>query len=72
MEKHTEANDSKERKPAEARGSSRLRTGLLVVGSAIFGGVAVAFWNRRTLGKMRENPAENRSHPEKMDDEAIY
>jgi hypothetical protein len=30
------------------------RSGLLVVTSAAFGGIAVAIWNRRTLAKMRQ------------------
>ena len=35
-----------------------VRTALLVAGSAVFGGIAVALWHRRTLAKMRQNPAE--------------
>ena len=39
--------------------SSHLRTGLLLAGSALFGGIAVALWNRRTLARMRQEfPAE--------------
>jgi hypothetical protein len=30
------------------------RSGLLIATSAVFGGIAVAIWNRRTLVKMRQ------------------
>jgi hypothetical protein len=30
------------------------RSGLLIATSAVFGGIAVAIWNRRTLAKMRQ------------------
>jgi hypothetical protein len=35
-----------------------LQTGLLVTGSALLGGLAVALWHRKSLSKLREpNPA---------------
>jgi hypothetical protein len=30
------------------------RSGLLIATSAVFGGISVAIWNRRTLAKMRQ------------------
>jgi hypothetical protein len=32
-----------------------VRTAVLVAGSALFGGLAVALWHRRTLAKMRQD-----------------
>jgi hypothetical protein len=36
-----------------------LQTGFLIAGSALLGGLAVAFWNRKSLAKLRQpvNPA---------------
>jgi hypothetical protein len=57
--------------PNEPR-SGRLRTGLLIVGSALFGGIAVALWNRRTLTKM-QNPAPEKGQKQPaIEDDAIY
>ena len=72
MRKPTEANDSKEDNAQKEVRSSRLRTGLLIAGSALFGGIAVAFWNRRTLTKMQNPPAEKASAPPSVDEDAIY
>ncbi len=33
------------------------RSGLLIATSAVFGGISVAIWNRRTLAKMRQTPS---------------
>ena len=33
-----------------------LRTGVLIAGSALFGGLAVALWNRRALARLRQLP----------------
>lgn len=40
----------------QAEKPSLLRTGLIVAGSALFGGIAVALWNRHTLARMRQSP----------------
>jgi hypothetical protein len=37
-----------------------LRTGLLIAGSALFGGLAVVLWNRKALAGLRQLPP----HPE--------
>jgi len=55
----------------EAR-PSRLKTGLLVVGSALLGGIAVALWNRRSLMDIRNQPEEENPKPPLPDDNAIY
>lgn len=52
--------------------SGRLRTGLLLFGSAVFGGIAVALWNRRTLGKMQNPPTETPKKISPVEDDAIY
>jgi hypothetical protein len=65
-------NDSKRKDDGQPSPRRRLRTGLLVLGSAIFGGVAVVFWNRRTLTKMQEKPNEENRNPREIDEDAIY
>jgi hypothetical protein len=64
--------DSKiEKPPAEPR-SSRVRTGLLVLGSALFGGIAVVLWNRRTLTNMQNQSQDKVQKPLPVDEGAIY
>ncbi len=50
------------------------KTGLLLVGSALFGGLAVAFWHRRTLADIRQaagqEPTSHRSQG--SEDDVIY
>jgi hypothetical protein len=42
------------------RGFHLLQTGLLVAGSALLGGLAVALWHRNSLAKLRQPvPAED-------------
>lgn len=41
------------------RGLRFLSAGLLIAGSALFGGVAVALWDRKSLAKLRQ-PAHRR------------
>ena len=67
-----EANDSKGNKDQKEQGSSRLKTSLLVVGSALLGGIAVALWNRRSLAEIRNQPPEKDSEPNFGSDDAIY
>jgi hypothetical protein len=71
-----EATDSKERNDQKEPRNSRLRTGLLVVGSALLGGIAVALWNRRSLADI-QNEARNQSEDQaqksiQVDEDAIY
>lgn len=49
------SSDSETRTDPPARKSLRiLETGLLVTGSALLGGLAVALWHRKSLSKLRE------------------
>lgn len=61
--------DSKEENPKKSGKDSRLRTGLLVLGSALFGGIAVVLWNRKTMASM-QNPPQGKPLP--VDNDAIY
>jgi hypothetical protein len=45
-----------------------LRTGLLIAGSALLGGLAVVLWNRSSLSRLRQ-PAEAASQPPVSPDE---
>ena len=41
--------------PTEPSTGLRLvRAGILIAGSALLGGLAVAFWNRKSLAKLRQ------------------
>jgi hypothetical protein len=56
--------------PALSPGLRALRTGLLIAGSALFGGLAVAFWHRKALTKLRqpvEYPEQPSSSPDAED-----
>jgi hypothetical protein len=72
MKKSHQITDSKNNTREEPPSARRLRTGLLLIGSAIFGGIAVAFWNRRTLAKMQGQSQEKVPHPRQIDENAIY
>jgi hypothetical protein len=43
-----------ENQPNSNRGFRFLQTGLLVAGSALLGGLAVALWHRNSLAKLRQ------------------
>jgi hypothetical protein len=47
------------------------RTALLLAGSAAFGGLAVAFWNRKELAEMRSRVSEPGPQPQ-SNEEDIY
>lgn len=64
--------DSKEKQTVKGVGKDALRTGLLLLGSAVFGGIAVAIWNRRTLVKMQEEAEQPDNFAKIPDDDAIY
>jgi len=72
MQDLVETTDSKEKKDQKEQHSSRLKTGLLVIGSALLGGIAVALWNRRSLAEIRNQPPEKDSEPNSGSEEAIY
>ena len=72
MQDLVETTDSKEKKDQKEQHSSRLKTGLLVVGSALLGGIAVALWNRRSLAEIRNQSPEKDSDPPSGGDDAIY
>ncbi|MHB1673657.1 MAG: hypothetical protein ACYCSP_05345 [Acidobacteriaceae bacterium] len=52
----------------------RWSTAFLIAGSALLGATAVAFWNRRTIAKMRiQFPAKSaQSRPQAHADEEIF
>jgi hypothetical protein len=64
--------DSKEESKCKQPTPQRLRTGLLVLGSAFLGGIAVAFWNRRSLADMQNEAQKRPSIQPPADDDAIY
>ena len=43
-----------ENKPKPHTRWHALETGLLIAGSALLGGLAVAFWNRKSLSRLRQ------------------
>jgi hypothetical protein len=55
----------------EKSGRKLLVTGALIAGSALFGGLAVALWNRRTLAQMRREIPEVEADP-LVDKDEIY
>ena len=59
--------DSAPEEPAPAR-LQTLRTGLLIAGSALLGGLAVVLWNRSSLSRLRQ-PMEAVSPPPAGSDE---
>lgn len=50
------------------RGLRLLRTGLIIAGSALFGGLAVALWDRKSLASLRQ-PHPEPEAPSAMEDE---
>jgi hypothetical protein len=72
MQDSVEAIDSKEKNDQKESHPNRLRTGLLVIGSALLGGIAVVLWNRRGLTDMRNQAQESPPKPIPVDEDAIY
>lgn len=64
--------DSERENAKEKPRRRRLRTALLLLGSAAVGGLAVALWNRKALSQMQNQPLESAPKPLPPDDEAIY
>lgn len=53
--------------PPTHRGLRILETGFLVAGSAFLGGLAVAFWHRKSLSKLRQPMTETHPAPVQED-----
>ncbi|WP_158752003.1 hypothetical protein [Acidobacterium sp. S8] len=69
MENTTESVQSKEEK---RKMDGLLQTSLLMLGSALFGGIAVALWNRRTLASMQNPQPPSDFVPTPAEDDMIY
>jgi hypothetical protein len=69
MQEVNKIDDSKE---VSQKKVGRFRTGLLMAGSALFGGIAVVLWNRRSLTKMQNQPNGQADQPQIVDEDAIY
>ena len=72
MGKNKESADSKRENGEKQRRGDAFRTGLLVLGSAVFGGIAVVLWNRRALTNIQNPPPQKDSGPVSVDSDAIY
>jgi hypothetical protein len=72
MQDPLEVIDSKEKNEQKESRPNRLRTGLLVIGSAFLGGIAVVLWNRRGLTDIQNQVEEQPPTPIPADDDAIY
>ena len=64
--------DLKEEDKKQTEKPARTHMGFLPLGSAIFGGIAVALWNRRTLAKMQNRSEESPGNILPLEDDAIY
>jgi hypothetical protein len=64
--------DSKKENTETLQNPKRLRTGLLMLGSAVFGGIAVVLWNRRILASMQDQTREEAKKSSAIDNDAIY
>lgn len=69
MKNSEKPTESKEEKPTR---DGLLQTGLLMLGSALFGGIAVALWNRRTLASMQDPQPQADIPPAPAQDDVIY
>jgi hypothetical protein len=56
-------------KPSSNKGLHAVGTALLIVGSALFGGLAVVLWNRNALSGLRENPTPSKKPSPSPDEE---
>jgi len=72
MKESPKCNDSKDLMGQKEIVPGYVRTGILLLGSAIFGGIAVALWNRRTLVNMQNRSEEPVEKIPSMEDDAIY
>lgn len=62
------SNSESEPKPTAPDRLQALRTGLLIAGSALLGGLAVVLWNRSSLSRLRQ-PMEAVASPVASPDE---
>jgi hypothetical protein len=69
-----EGNESRQQAPGSVRGSSpsKLQTGLLMISSALLGGIAFAVWNRRQIGSIHSQPVPESQGTNSAEDDAIY
>lgn len=58
MESNEQKNDAEQAQSAPSRARKLLRAAIFFAGSAAFGGLAVALWDRKTLAAMRGRGAE--------------
>lgn len=72
MGKNKESADSKRENGEKQSHGGVFRTGLLVLGSAVFGGIAVVLWNRRALTNIQNPPPPSEPEPISADSDAIY
>lgn len=55
MANHSESNTSKVNESASSLSSAWLKLGAVAAASALVGGVAAAWWYRKTLAKLRQD-----------------
>lgn len=72
MKETKEATDSKYNKEQDEVRSTRLRTSLLMLGSALVGGIAVVLWNRRSLSEIQDQTKQKNTGLPPIEDDAIY
>jgi hypothetical protein len=61
--------ETKDSSKTPARARKLLRAALFFAGSAAFGGLAVALWDRKTLTAMRRRDAEPPEQPRPSDED---
>jgi anti-sigma factor RsiW len=62
MASHLESKENAEDRGSRPRSVQWLKLGALAAASALAGGLAAAWWHRKTLAKLRESP-ENDANP---------
>lgn len=72
MQDTQEATDFKDNKEQKEVRSTRLRTSLLMLGSALVGGIAVVLWNRRSLSEIQNQTKQKNTDSLPIEDDAIY
>ncbi|MGC2618437.1 MAG: hypothetical protein WA414_05300 [Acidobacteriaceae bacterium] len=68
MTSHSKDPETNPDRPAHP-GLRILEAGLLIAGSAFLGGLAVAFWHRKSLSKLRQPVTEPQLTPNQEDAE---
>ncbi|HVW76766.1 MAG TPA: hypothetical protein VHB45_04080 [Alloacidobacterium sp.] len=72
MEKNKKSADSKREEGKKQGREGIIRTSLLILGSAVFGGIAVVLWNRRALTNIQNPPPQSGQESISADSDAIY